>query len=81
MFNIATSGHFRTLAMFQHLSDGLQVSLWYSDHSTSNPLGVKPDPAITRIVIGDKFTEEGVEILQPPDNLSGKSHSIWILLM
>jgi len=47
-----------------------QVSLWYADHSTSNPLGVKPDPAITRIVIGDKFTEEGVEILQSLEKLS-----------
>jgi len=29
---------------------------------------VKPDPAITRIVVGDKFSEEGVELLvQPPD--------------
>jgi len=45
-----------------------QVSLWYADHSTPNPLGVKPDPAITRIVVGDKFSEEGVELLvQPPD--------------
>jgi len=48
-----------------------QVSLWYADHSTPNPLGVKPDPAITRIVVGDKFSEEGVELLDPPDNFSG----------
>ena len=40
-----------------------KVSLWYADHSTANPLGVKPDPAITRIVVGDKFSEEGVELL------------------
>ena len=25
-----------------------RVSLWYRDHSTANPLGVVPDPAITR---------------------------------
>jgi len=44
-----------------------QVSLWYSDHSTPNPLGVVPDPAITKIVRGDKFGEEGVEIVEFPD--------------
>ena len=41
-----------------------QVSLWYADHSTPNPLGVKPDPAITKIVRGNKFSEEGVEIAE-----------------
>lgn len=50
-----------------------QVSLWYSDHSTPNPLGVKPDPTITRIVIGDKFSEEGVELVQASKNLTGSS--------
>ena len=39
------------------------VSLWYKDHSTANPLGVEPDPTITKIVVGDKFSEEGVEII------------------
>ena len=39
------------------------VSLWYKDHSTANPMGVEPDPSITKIVIGNKFSEEGVEIL------------------
>ena len=39
------------------------VSLWYKDHSTANPLGVEPDPKITKIVVGDKFSEEGVEII------------------
>jgi len=52
-----------------------QVSLWYADHSTPNPLGVKPDPAITRIVVGDKFSEDGVELLDPPDNFSGSLKS------
>ena len=41
-----------------------QVSLWYADHSTPNPLGVKPDPAITKIVRGNKFSEEGVELAE-----------------
>ena len=40
-----------------------EVSLWYMDHSTSNTLGVEPDPTITKIVVGDKFCEEGVEII------------------
>ena len=39
------------------------VSLWYKDHSTANPLGVKPDPTITKIVVGDKFSDEGVKII------------------
>jgi hypothetical protein len=32
-----------------------QVSLWFEDHSTPNPLGVVPDPVITKIVRGNKF--------------------------
>ena len=41
-----------------------QVSLWYKDHSTPNPLGVTPDPNVTKIVVGNKFSEEGVEICE-----------------
>ena len=33
---------------------------------------MKPDPTITRIVIGDKFSEEGVELVQASKNLTGK---------
>ena len=40
------------------------MSLWYANHSTANPLGVKPDPAITKIVRGNKFSEEGVELAE-----------------
>ena len=32
-----------------------QVSLWFEEHSTKNPLGVVPDPNITKIVKGSKF--------------------------
>ena len=32
-----------------------QVSLWFEDHSTKNPLGVVPDPNSTKIVKGSKF--------------------------
>ena len=34
-----------------------QVSLWFEDHSTKNPLGVVPDPDITKIVKGSKFNK------------------------
>jgi len=39
------------------------VSFWYKDHSTPNPLGVLPDPLITKIVVGNKFSDEGVEVV------------------
>ena len=41
-----------------------EVSLWYRDHSTPNPLGVVPDPAITTTVAGSKFSPEGVEVVE-----------------
>ena len=41
-----------------------QVSLWYTDHSTANPLGVRPDPRVTKVVRGDKFSVEGVEVVK-----------------
>ena len=31
------------------------LGVWYSDHSTKNPMGVEPDPKITKIVEGNKF--------------------------
>ena len=40
-----------------------EVSFWYRDHSTPNPLGVVPDPSVTKIAVGDKFAKEGVEIV------------------
>lgn len=40
-----------------------QVSLWYEDHSTLNPEGVKPNTKITKIVKGNKFSKDGVEIV------------------
>ena len=46
------------------------VSLWYQDHSTTNPLGVKPDSKITSIVAGDKFTGESLEIISTLDNVA-----------
>ena len=41
-----------------------EVSLWYRDHSTPNPLGVEPDPNITRVVVGNKFSEDGVQLME-----------------
>ena len=40
-----------------------KVSFWYKDHSTPNPLGVVADPNFTKIVVGNKFSDEGVEIV------------------
>ena len=34
-----------------------EVSLWFEEHSTKNPLGVVPDPEITAIVKGSKFED------------------------
>lgn len=31
------------------------VNVWYEDHSTKNPLGVVPNPNLTKIVKGNKF--------------------------
>ena len=31
------------------------VSVWHEDHSTPNPNGVVPDPAVTKIIKGSKF--------------------------
>ena len=44
------------------------VSFWFRDHSTPNPLGVMPDPEVTQIVTGDKFSEDGVEIVKADIN-------------
>ena len=34
-----------------------EVSLWFEEHSTKNPLGVVPDPSITKVVKGSKFVD------------------------
>ncbi len=39
-----------------------QVGLWFADHSTPNPNGVKPDPKITKIVEGNKFDRLGIQM-------------------
>ena len=50
-----------------------EVSFWYKDHSTVNPLGVQPDPNITKIVVGNKFSEEGVKIVKNDQDLVDKN--------
>ena len=44
-----------------------QVSLWFEDHSTKNPLGVVPDKTITRIVKGNKFKKGEAHIVAGND--------------
>ena len=39
--------------------------MWYEKHSTPSPLGVLPDPAITRTVRGGELaTPEGIHFVQ-----------------
>merc|ERR1740138_778409 len=33
------------------------LSAWYPENATPNPLGIEPDPKITQIVAGNKFSE------------------------
>ena len=50
-----------------------KVSLWYKNHSTPNPLGVEPDPNITKVVVGDKFSKEGVEVVEVPGSFERRT--------
>ena len=45
-----------------------EVSLWFEEHSTKNPLGVVPDPNITKIVKGSKFNKGEAYIASDIDN-------------
>jgi len=53
------------------------VSFWYKDHSTANPLGVEPDPDVTKIVVGNKFSEEGVKVVKHSQEAIEKRQSSW----
>ena len=46
-----------------------RVSLWFQDHSTPNPLGIVPDPKITKIVKGSKFDEASLHIVSTDKDL------------
>ena len=50
-----------------------KVSLWYKSHSTENPLGVRPDPTVTKIVVGDKFSDDGVRIVEEEEVASNEA--------
>ena len=52
----------RTMGQFFRIVTS-DVSIWFRDHYTANPLGVLPDPNITEIVAGNMSSEEGLEIL------------------
>ena len=53
-----------------------QVSFWFADHSTANPCGVLPDPSITKIVRGNKFDTDTLEVVPPPHTLKTKMKSL-----
>ena len=53
-----------------------QVSFWFADHSTANPYGVSPDPNITKIVRGNKFDTDTLEVVPPPQTLKSKMKSL-----
>ena len=40
-----------------------EVGFWFKDHYTANPLGVLPDPNVTDIVAGNKFSEEKLKLV------------------
>ena len=48
------------------------VSFWYKDHSTPNPRGVVPDPSITKTVVGNKFSKDGLQISTTQIRSGGK---------
>ena len=40
-----------------------EVGFWFEDHYTANPLGVLPNPNVTDIVVGNKFSEENLKLV------------------
>eukprot|EP00092_Neocalanus_flemingeri_P001415 GFUD01001511.1.p1 GENE.GFUD01001511.1~~GFUD01001511.1.p1 ORF type:complete len:396 (+),score=91.78 GFUD01001511.1:127-1314(+) len=53
-----------------------QVSLWYKDHSTPNPLGVVPDPRITRTVVGNKFDGDGLNVVEETGSVESRMEEV-----
>ena len=41
-----------------------EVSLWFEDHSTPNPNGIKPNPSKTKIVKGNKFDPSSFAVIE-----------------
>ena len=56
----------RTYCQFFRVVTG-NVSLWFADHYTQNPCGVLPDPSITKIVKGNRFDSDSLEIIEHED--------------
>lgn len=52
-----------------------QVSVWFEEHSTKNPLGVVPDPTVTEIVKGSKFSKNWSLLLNERKQSLGGSGS------
>merc|ERR1712039_140944 len=47
-----------------------KVSVWYEKHSTKNPLGIVPDPEITRVLDYDKFVDSRARAVRA-ENVEG----------
>ena len=43
------------------------VSFWFADHSTPNPCDVLPDPSITKILKGNEFDSDSLQIIEHED--------------
>ena len=50
------------------------VSLWFTDHSTANALGVLPVSSITKIVKGDKFDADSLAVVKHSEYRKKKSN-------
>ena len=40
-----------------------EVGFWFKDHYTANPMGVLPDPNVTEILAGNKFSNENLKLV------------------
>ena len=56
------------------------MSLWYVDHSTKYPLGIVPNPDITKIVVGSKFDKKGVVLVENSAPSKKKGIKGWLKL-
>ena len=52
-----------------------KVSLWYEDNSSKNPVGVLPDPSITKIVRRSKFDKADIAVIKKVDAFNNLSDS------
>ena len=54
------------------------VSFWFADHSTANPLGVLPVSSITKIVKGNKFDADSLAVVKHSEYRKKKGNSCKI---